>query len=367
VHFAYRNNETGELKREVFSDLSFMVKAGETVAFVGESGSGKSTVAKLVSRMYDCDKGQILVDGVDVRELDVRKLREKIGIVSQEPLLFDKSIRDNIALGLPSESVTLERIKTVAKAANAHEFISSSQFPEGYDTFVGAKGGKLSGGQKQRVAIARGLLRDPDILILDEATSALDMQSEQKVQAALQANRGERTTLIIAHRLTTVRAADRIIVLGEGKDGMGGGTQIIEQGSHDELMGLEGAYCALVGGQQGKGDAHEEEAPTKELPLERQSSAEQGKVMEMGDSKNTKAAKKEKKIKLYPVSAGRVWGFAHGKWGVISLGLLCSVFAGAVWPVMATVFSKMLAAFSNHNDDVHTHTHAHTHTHTRTL
>ena len=206
-------------------------------------------MAKLIQRFYDPTEGRITLDGTDLRDIAVSDLRANIGVVSQEPLLFDKSVRENILYGRPD--ATEDEIIRAAKDANAHNFIS--QFPDGYDTSVGPGGNKLSGGQKQRVAIARAILRNPAVLILDEATSALDNKSEKIVQAALAqllADGNQRTTIIIAHRLSTVRNADKIVVFGsaEGTSTAVTGSAILEQGSHDELMGItNGYYKALVG------------------------------------------------------------------------------------------------------------------------
>lgn len=220
---------------EVLKDVSFHIKPGEKVALAGHSGAGKSTIIQLLSRFYEVDNGSIRVDDQDVKKWDLKFLRGKIGIVPQEVLLFGGSIRENIAYAKPNASE--EEIILAAKKANAWQFIS--QFPQGLDTLVGERGVKLSGGQRQRVAIARAILKDPAILILDEATSSLDAESESLVQEALDELMKGRTTLIIAHRLATIRKVDRIYVLSEGK--------IIEQGSHTELLkDSNGFYANLV-------------------------------------------------------------------------------------------------------------------------
>lgn len=220
---------------EVLKAVSFHIKPGEKVALAGHSGAGKSTIIQLLSRFYEVDFGSIRVDDRDVKEWDLKFLRGKIGIVPQEVLLFGGSIRENIAYAKPNASE--EEIVLAAKKANAWQFIS--QFPEGLNTLVGERGVKLSGGQRQRVAIARAILKDPAILILDEATSSLDAESEALVQEALDELMKGRTTLIIAHRLATIRKVDRIYVLSEGK--------IIEQGSHTDLLkDPSGFYANLV-------------------------------------------------------------------------------------------------------------------------
>lgn len=228
VHFAYPDG-TVALK-----GLSFAARPGETVAIVGASGAGKSTVFNLLMRLYDTSSGSVAVDGVDVRDVTGASLRAQMGLVAQDSALFDDSIANNIALG--RIGATRAEIEAAARAANAHEFIS--MLPGGYDAAAGEMGRNLSGGQRQRVALARAILRGAPILLLDEATSALDAESEAKVQAALAEFSKGRTVLIIAHRLSTVRAADRIIVMEDGR--------AVEEGTHDALMAAGGAYRRLV-------------------------------------------------------------------------------------------------------------------------
>ena len=230
VSFAY----PARPDKPVFVDFSLSVPAGQTVALVGESGSGKSTVIQLIERFYDPQSGSVLLDGVDLRDLNLRWLRSQIGLVSQEPTLFATSIRHNMLLGKPD--ATPEELEAAAKAANAHAFISA--LPEGYDTKVGEKGVQMSGGQKQRIAIARALLKDPRVLLLDEATSALDAKSEHVVQEALDRLMEGRTTVVVAHRLSTVVNSDCIAVVKQGR--------VVEQGAHHDLMQLDGAYKTLV-------------------------------------------------------------------------------------------------------------------------
>ncbi|CAO2166051.1 unnamed protein product [Urochloa humidicola] len=231
VYFSY----PARPEQLIFDGFSLHVSSGTTMAIVGESGSGKSTVISLVERFYDPQAGEVLIDGINIKSLQLDWIRGKIGLVNQEPLLFMSSIRDNISYG--KEDATIEEIKRAAELANAANFID--KLPDGYDTMVGQRGAQLSGGQKQRIAIARAIIKDPRILLLDEATSALDVESERIVQEALNRIMVNRTTLVVAHRLSTVRNADCISVVQQGK--------IVEQGAHDELiMNPDGAYSQLI-------------------------------------------------------------------------------------------------------------------------
>ncbi len=218
----------------VLRNINLEIKKGETIALVGPSGAGKTTLTDLVARFYDVSKGGITLDGVDIREFNQEDLRQLIGIVSQESILFNDSIKNNIGLGRPE--LLQAQIEEAAQAAFAHDFILAQE--KGYDTVIGERGGKLSGGQKQRLSIARALLKDPQILILDEATSALDSQSEKAVQKALETLMANRTSIIIAHRLSTVMHADKIVVLDRG--------EIVEIGTHQELIANKKLYYSLI-------------------------------------------------------------------------------------------------------------------------
>ncbi len=229
VWFAY-TNENGEKGPPVLKDINLHARPGETVALLGATGAGKSTLISLVPRFYDVDRGRVLIDGHDVRELNLKALRSQIGIVLQETFLFSASLRENIAYGRPGASQ--REIEEAARAARIHDFIVA--LPEGYDTEVGERGVGLSGGQKQRVAIARALLMDPRILILDDSTSSVDAETEHLIQQALRELMESRTTFVIAQRLSTIKSADTIVVLDQGR--------IVQRGTHDVLVGQPGIY-----------------------------------------------------------------------------------------------------------------------------
>lgn len=231
VWFKYQNNW-------VLQDINLIIPKGQTVALVGQSGSGKSTMVDLLPRFYDVDKGEILIDGVNIKNAEIVDLRSLMGNVNQEAILFNDTFFNNISFGV--EHATIDQVIEAAKIANAHDFISATE--NGYDTNIGDRGGKLSGGQRQRVSIARAILKNPQILILDEATSALDTESERLVQEALENLMRNRTTIVIAHRLSTIKTADEICVMHEGR--------IVERGHHDELYNLNGYYRKLCDMQQ---------------------------------------------------------------------------------------------------------------------
>ena len=240
VHFAYQQD------REVLTDINLVIPKGQTVALVGQSGGGKTTLTDLVPRFYDPVSGRVTVDGTDIRQFSTHDLREQMGIVSQEPILFNDTVYNNITFGVdttqpaPKGMTWQQAVEQAARIANATEFID--RMPEGYQTVIGDRGSRLSGGQRQRLSIARAILKNPPILILDEATSALDSESEKLVQEALEHLMKDRTTLVVAHRLSTIKHADLICVVHEGR--------IVEQGTHEQLYKLGGYYTKLVDMQQ---------------------------------------------------------------------------------------------------------------------
>ncbi len=235
VSFGYDNDE-------VLKNVSLKAKPGETVAIIGPTGSGKSTLVNLICRFYDCSEGEVLVDNVNVREMDLQTLRSKVSVAMQDVFLFSDTIEGNIAYGVPD--APYERIKQAAGIADADDFISS--LPEGYDTIIGERGVGLSGGQRQRIALARAILKDPSILILDDTTSSVDMETEFEIHRTLRSFYNNKTTFIIAHRISSVKNADKIIVLNGG--------QIIEQGTHKELLDLKGYYYNVYQSQYGDFD-----------------------------------------------------------------------------------------------------------------
>ncbi|GIY93919.1 ATP-dependent translocase ABCB1 [Caerostris extrusa] len=261
VHFKYPSRPTVP----ILQGVSLNIQPGETVALVGPSGCGKSTIIQLILRFYDTEAGEVKIDENNVKDLNVGWVRDHIGLVGQEPVLFSTTIAENIKYG--KQDATKEEIEAAAKVANVHDFIET--LPKKYDTLVGERGTQLSGGQKQRIAIARALIKNPRILLLDEATSALDTESEAVVQAALDEARQGRTTVIVAHRLTTIRTADKIVVLKDGT--------IQEIGTHDQLMTRKGIYYELVSTQSKTEDEEEDEDAddiVEDLPvLERRISA----------------------------------------------------------------------------------------------
>ncbi|XP_022083099.1 multidrug resistance protein 1A-like isoform X2 [Acanthaster planci] len=383
VHFCYPSRPD----TRVLNGLNLEVKRGQTVALVGSSGCGKSTTVQLIQRFYDPLSGCVELDGNDLRDLNVRWLREHIGVVSQEPVLFATTIAENIRYG--RTDATDEDIKAAAIEANAHDFISA--LPDGYQTLVGDRGAQLSGGQKQRVAIARALVRNPKILLLDEATSALDTESEATVQAALDKVQAGRTTIVIAHRLSTIQNADVICAFKGGV--------IVEQGSHEALMqDKEGLYAQLVqlqsrreqkGEEEGdkkqeEADEEEEDEDEKDRPSEEEfdpipgtkearsaekeplsssrqrklsSSSEKGPelnrmVSAMSTSSDTPESKEEDEDVLKSFSFFRVMKLNSPELAFIIVGVICSAFNGGVQPAFAVIFSRILQTFALPVDQV---------------
>ncbi|XP_069585559.1 ATP-dependent translocase ABCB1 [Ranitomeya imitator] len=336
---------------QVLKGLNLTVPSGQTVALVGSSGCGKSTTVQLIQRFYDPDEGTITIDGQDIRTLNIRHLREVIGVVSQEPVLFDTTIADNIRYG--REDVTMEEIVQATKEANAYNFIT--KLPDKFETLVGERGTQLSGGQKQRIAIARALVRNPKILLLDEATSALDTESESVVQAALDKAREGRTTIVIAHRLSTIRNADTIAGFFEGV--------ITEEGSHGQLMQKEGIYYKLVTMQtidaedkesEGKGneyqviDGYEKDPDTNIIRRKSSRHSSYKKTTEVED----KEKDKEEAEKVPPVSFFKIMKFNKPEWPYFVVGIICAAINGAIQPAFAIIFSKIIAVFAGEPDEM---------------
>ncbi|CAA0813219.1 ABC transporter B family member 11 [Striga hermonthica] len=324
VYFSYpsRPDDT------IFNGFSLMVPSGTTLALVGESGSGKSTVINLIERFYDPQGGEVLIDGINIKEFQVRWIRRKIGLVSQEPVLFASSIKDNIAYGKDGASV--EEIEAAAECANAAKFID--KLPQGLDTMVGVNGTQLSGGQKQRIALARAILKDPRILLLDEATSALDAESERAVQEALERVMLNRTTLIVAHRLSTVKYADSIAVIHRRK--------IVEKGSHSELtQNPEGAYSKLIQlTQNPHQDTNEPEIKSESDAL----SLSFSRSLPTSSSATQTVAPPKPKHKL---SLHRLARLNKPETPELILGSLAAVVNGSVLPLFGLLFSSTIRTF----------------------
>ncbi|MBZ3872674.1 Phosphatidylcholine translocator ABCB4 [Sciurus carolinensis] len=344
VHFSYPSRANVK----ILKGLNLKVQSGQTVALVGSSGCGKSTTVQLMQRLYDPDEGTISIDGQDIRNFNVRYLREIIGVVSQEPVLFSTTIAENIRYG--RGNVTMDEIKKAVKEANAYEFIM--KLPQKFDTLVGERGAQLSGGQKQRIAIARALVRNPKILLLDEATSALDTESEAEVQAALDKAREGRTTIVIAHRLSTIRNAD---VIAGFEDGV-----IVEQGSHRELMKKEGVYFKLVN-MQTSGNQMQSEEFEAELNEEKVNSgmAPNGwktRIFRNSTNKSLKnsrmhqngldAETNELDENVPPVSFLKVLKLNKTEWPYFVVGTVCAIANGALQPAFSIIFSEMIAGFT---------------------
>uniref|UniRef100_H2ZPB8 Bile salt export pump n=1 Tax=Ciona savignyi TaxID=51511 RepID=H2ZPB8_CIOSA len=312
---------------EILKGVSLTVEHGKTVAFVGQSGCGKSTIIQLIQRFYDVQEGSLEVGAKDVSTLNVRKLREMIGVVAQEPILFATSIAENIRWG--REGVTNEEIEEAARQANAYNFIMN--LPEKFQTLVGERGGQMSGGQKQRIAIARAIVRNPKVLLLDEATSALDTKSESVVQQALEKASAGRTTVVVAHRLSTIRSADKIFALHEG--------QIMEEGSHEELLLIkDGVYSNLINMQAGR-ESEEDTLPLATLPQPQCCiSKKSGKIGEDDEE--------EEEEDIPDVSFGRIIAMNKPEWYYMAAGCVFAAIAGAADPVNAILFAEVLTVFS---------------------
>ncbi|XP_052550928.1 ATP-dependent translocase ABCB1 isoform X2 [Tympanuchus pallidicinctus] len=337
---------------EILKGLNLKINCGQTVALVGGSGCGKSTTVQLIQRFYDPKEGTITIDGQDLKSLNVRYLREIIGVVNQEPVLFATTIAENIRYG--REDVTMEEIEKAAKEANAYDFIM--KLPKKFETVVGERGAQMSGGQKQRIAIARALVRNPKILLLDEATSALDNESESVVQAALDKAREGRTTVVVAHRLSTVRNADLIAVFDSGV--------ITEQGNHSQLIETKGIYYKLVNMQ-----AIETEDPSSEKDENTVSIKRNGSPSNLDESFKTglrrgstrRSMKKPNDTdgkggspaeELPPVSFLKVMKLNKKEWPYFVAGTLCSVVNGALQPAFAVIFSEIIGIFSETDENV---------------
>ncbi|XP_048010272.1 ATP-binding cassette, sub-family B (MDR/TAP), member 4 isoform X1 [Megalobrama amblycephala] len=338
IHFTYPSRQ--DVK--VLNGINLKVMSGQTIALVGSSGCGKSTTVQLLQRFYDPQEGTVTIDGHDIRSLNIRSLRGLIGVVSQEPVLFATTISENIRYGRPD--VTQEEIEQAAREANAYDFIM--KLPDKFETLVGDRGTQMSGGQKQRIAIARALVRNPKILLLDEATSALDAESETIVQAALDKVRLGRTTIIVAHRLSTIRNADVIAGFQNG--------EIVEQGTHDELMERQGIYHTLVTMQMFKssedteegndGMTMDEKSPSanslNDHTLFRQKSRSDLEKDQQDEEKQTEEEK------VPNVSFLTVLKLNKPEWPYMVVGVLCATINGGMQPAFAVIFSKIIAVFA---------------------
>ncbi|XP_078084341.1 ATP-dependent translocase ABCB1-like [Mustelus asterias] len=358
IHFTYPTRP--DIK--VLNGLNVNVLSGMTVALVGASGCGKSTMIQLLQRFYDPEAGEISLDGHDIRTLNVKWLRQHIGIVSQEPVLFATTIAENIRYG--REDVTDGEIEQAAREANAYDFIS--MLPDRFDTIVGQRGTQLSGGQKQRVAIARALVRNPKILLLDEATSALDTQSESVVQAALDKARAGRTTIVIAHRLSTIRTADVIAAFDKGV--------IAEQGTHTELMNRKGIYYSLVMQQassresdsdeetddaleevkQAENNEHKSTNIINRSSFKRKSSRKLHQTNSSEPSQTIMDNEQEKKSEesFSDISFWQILALNKSEWLYIVIGIIAAVVAAAVTPAFAVIFSRIIGVFATLDPEV---------------
>ncbi|XP_022920637.1 ATP-dependent translocase ABCB1-like [Onthophagus taurus] len=322
---------------QILRDTNFKINAGETVALVGSSGCGKSTCIQLIQRFYDPIFGNITIDGVDLRDFDLRWLRSHIGVVGQEPALFATTIAENIKLGNPK--ATENDIERAAMKANAHSFIM--KLPQGYDTLVGERGAQLSGGQKQRIAIARALIRDPSILLLDEATSALDTHSEYQVQKTIDSASKECTTIIVAHRLSTVRNANRILVFSNGK--------VVEEGNHQELMAKEGVYYELVNAQTSDSCELDENISKRSENEEDKEEIDEDDFLDDVTETIEDEEESDKKQSYSPI--WMILTLNSPEAIHIILGCICAMIFGASLPAYSFVFGDIVGVLSDPNDD----------------
>ncbi|XP_041844872.1 ATP-binding cassette, sub-family B (MDR/TAP), member 4 [Melanotaenia boesemani] len=354
IHFNYPSR--ADVK--ILDNMCLSVTSGQTTALVGSSGCGKSTTIQLLQRFYDPQEGSITIDGHDIRSLNIRYLREMIGVVSQEPILFATSIAENIRYGRPD--VTQHEIEQAAKEANAYDFIMN--FPDKFETLVGDRGTQMSGGQKQRIAIARALVRNPKILLLDEATSALDAESETIVQAALDKVQQGRTTIIVAHRLSTIRNADVIAGFQKG--------EVAELGTHNELMEKQGVYHTLVTmqtfqktdeGEEGNDLSADEKSPlvkafSDSSLYRRKSKRGASFAASEGEKEKEKLQndmdKTEEDEAVAPVSILKVMRLNISEWPYVLVGTICAIMNGAVQPLFAILFSKIITVFAEPDPEV---------------
>uniref|UniRef100_A0A4W6C946 ATP-binding cassette, sub-family B (MDR/TAP), member 4 n=1 Tax=Lates calcarifer TaxID=8187 RepID=A0A4W6C946_LATCA len=338
---------------QILNNMSLSVKSGQTIALVGSSGCGKSTTIQLLQRFYDPQEGSVCIDGHDIRTLNIRYLREMIGVVSQEPILFATTITENIRYGRPD--VTQSEIEQAAKEANAYDFIM--KLPDKFETQVGDRGTQMSGGQKQRIAIARALVRNPKILLLDEATSALDAESETIVQAALDKVRLGRTTIVVAHRLSTIRNADVIAGFQKG--------EVVELGTHSELMEKQGVYHTLVTMQVTHPHSSLEEAEYELSADEKSPLVQSFSETSLFRRKSTRGSsfrgrEKEDISQLFlclqdenvpPVSFLKIMRLNLSEWPYMLVGTICAIINGAMQPLFAVIFSKIITVFAEPDPD----------------